>query len=754
MRIGNIVVALVLVMAAIAAWGQAFDPNNHSPDICLTGNNLIATDCIVSSVIPAYNDASANWKKAGLQTVGGISAINATRVNCTSGQAGLTMPLAPSGLTPPAANDDAVRINQAITNCPTNSIVQLGNGVFNIDVTEFIAVNKAVTLRGGACAGSTPHAYCSTQIVRINGLLPYSPGLSPGQCGTSPSTMNSCSTAPLIYVNAQGPNVGRWSACNFPMNVAMGDCSASVYATVAADALQGATTVRVDKTSIFSVGMQVYINELTSALFQTDPVTGRAGGQVWAAPDTFSTSGSPASGRIAFLYFNPICCNGATSSTNAEGESSLYSYFYGRMTGEIHQISAIGAGPCPGVNCTITFDSPIMAAQRQSGGHDAKIFIPTDVSATYVPMLQFAGVENMSIGRGDISNLTFYLCAYCWAQNIDSWGWTNGAVEVQSSLRVEINTVYGYDCFSSTNAGNEYAFDVEGGGSEVLLVNSIFRTSGKNMTMRGGGSGSVVAYNYMDDVWYDSWSGIGSYWIDLSANSTHFPGAHHVLFEGNQTVNMDGDSTHGSGSDYITFYRNWGMGLRTPFTDPEGNPVNDFTGVGLSCPSGPASCTNAGAPGAARAAGPGSYNYWYAYVGNVLGTTVNNVIGGTPYTTVANGWVYASPAGGSPPMYASGTPTGTNGYDTNLFMGSPLFILRDGNYDYVNAAVVWANGVHALPNSLYLNSAPSFFAGASCTYPWPWVTSTSGTLIQSNSCGHSALPAQARFAAGTPFVQP
>ena len=124
-------------------------------------------------------------------------------------------------------------------------------------------------------------------------------------------------------------------------------------------------------------------------------------------------------------------------------------------------------------------------------------------------------------------------------------GLDGGAVEVVSSPRIEINNVYGYDCFTSVNAGGEYVFDLEGGSTEDYIVNSISRTGGKNMTMRAGGAGSVVAYNDMDDMWYDAYSGIGSYFMDLGLNASHLPGAHHVLFEGNFGVNMDADADMG-----------------------------------------------------------------------------------------------------------------------------------------------------------------------------------------------------------------
>lgn len=720
------------------------------------------------AIIPSYNDASANWKKAGLQSVGGIAAINASRTNCTTGQAGVTMPLAPSGLTPPVANDDAANINAAITNCPSNTIIKLTAGTFNLDVSENINLNKSVTLRGDTCTSSTPHAYCSTQIVYVNGMLAYSSGHTPGQCGTSYASTNSCNNVPMIFVDNQGLFVHRWADCNYPNHVENGDCSSSDYATIAVDSAAGSTTIQVTDNSIFSVGMWVYINEATSASWQSDPVDrsvdsgGGSPNQVWASPDAFNTSGSSQSGRTVYLYFNPIVDNGASTADGAESESTNYSLFYDRPYGEIHLISAVGAGPCPGVSCTITFDSPIMIAFRHSGSYNGIVSIPTGASTTHAPLLQYAGVENMSLGRSAQGNIQFHFCAYCWALNVDSWGWQNGAVEVVSSPRTEINTVYGYDCYSSVNSGGEYVFDLTGGSTENYIVNSISRTGGKNMTNRGGGAGSVVAYNYMDDQWYDSYSGIGSYFMDLSLNASHFPGSHHVLFEGNQAVNMDADATHGSGADYMVFYRNWGTGLRTPFTDPEGNSVNDFiANGGLSCPSGPGSCVASG-PGAARVAGPYSYNYWYAFVGNVMGTTTNNVIGGTAYTTSGNGWTFdtcvqVSCGGGA--IWTRGSAQG-NGHDPNLWHGnSSPYMFRDGNYDFYNGSVAWAVSAHSLPSSLYLTSAPSFFSGGSCTYPFPWVTPTNGSPLQTASgagaCStRSGLPARARFDSGAPFVLP
>ncbi len=90
------------------------------------------------------------------------------------------------------------------------------------------------------------------------------------------------------------------------------------------------------------------------------------------------------------------------------------------------------------------------------------------------------------------------------------------------------------------------------------------------------------------------------------------------------------------------------------------------------------------------------------------------------------------------------------------------YIFRHGNYDYVNGSIAdWTSGYsHTLPNSFYSSSKPSFFSasGAKCTYPWPWVTPTGSTPVQpptgTGCAATDGLPAKARWAAGTPFVQP
>jgi hypothetical protein len=310
-----------------------------------------------------------------------------------------------------------------------------------------------------------------------------------------------------------------------------------------------------------------------------------------------------------------------------------------------------------------------------------------------------------------------------------------GAVNVKYSARVQIDGVYSHECTDPENSGAEYPFDIQFASTEIYLLNSISITCGKGMTARSGGAGSVVAYNYMDQTYYMK-AVISPGWVETTVNGCHAVNAHHILFEGNWGANIDCDNTHGP-AIYHTYLRNWATGLRSRFTDPADSVIVDDAN---DLP---------GSNGPYRAVGPMGYQYWHAYVGNVLGTSGQ--------TTTANGWIYQTSSFTRKTIWLLGW-TGLGGgsvVDSNLSAGN--YIFRHGNYDYVNGSVQWDPNTpnHSLPNSFYLNSAPAFFSvGASCTYPWPWVTPTGASQIQNNSCAGSGLPALARFVAGTPFVQP
>jgi hypothetical protein len=177
-------------------------------------------------VLPADSNASANWRMAGMLSVGGIP--NRTTI-CAS--------LSPSG------GDDSTNINNAITACPSGQVVLLNPGIFSVAEGNFVLINNSITLRG-----SGP----GTTILTRNGgatMGSYTPGSNP---------------SPMIILGPQAYN------------------NAETATALTTDADQGSTSVEITSPSGFSVGQIVLTDEASGAGWQPD-VEGL--GQIWAAPD-------------------------------------------------------------------------------------------------------------------------------------------------------------------------------------------------------------------------------------------------------------------------------------------------------------------------------------------------------------------------------------------------------------------------------------------------------------------------------------
>jgi hypothetical protein len=195
-------------------------------------------------------------------------------------------------------------------------------------------------------------------------------------------------------------------------------------------------------------------------------------------------------------------------------------------------------------------------------------------------------------------------------------------------------------------------------------------------------------------------------------------GAHHVLFEGNQSFNMDSDDTHGN-STTMTYFRNWATTTRAKFESGfTGNTIDDAKSPG----SGPK-----------RAAGAMIYGYNMSFVGNILGQP--------DITTSANGYISESDN-----MSNADTMWLLGWNDVAPYKSDPNVAktaIRDGNWDSCLGKQTWlSNPAATLPDSLYLPGKPAFF-GAN---PWPWLDPATGAI--------HTLPAKARFDNGTPNVVP
>lgn len=765
-----------------------------------------------TAVLPAYNDAYANWQNAGMLKVGGIP----TRTT----QCGSTV--SPSGLTPPTTGDDADLINAAITACTPGDVVQLASGTFQIDSSEDLVVGQGITLRGnGNCTNaSTP--YCNTVINIRNGALQW----TGGKCGVNTSSEVTCGFTPAIAVQpAAASNV-----FDFGLAGSLGSCNLTASAIgcgtpIVADIAQRATTVQVTSTTGFSAGGWVVIDEASGSTWVNDPTGPNLYGQIWSATDWLSSSGSPATGRVQWAKYGNGCCDMGAGQYPYNAPGTIQS-MYDRATTEIHLISSVGAGPCPGTNCTVTFDDPVMVAFRESGAgtftgtiinstlttigdpctltvaqivadtafnvpdgdyvtavnscsggvgnytmsishsvssetmiyaaHQAHLYYPTHNGGSPMAFVTNAGVENLTISKADSGGVNFQFCGYCWTYKVEVVNWYSGAFNISYAGRVQIDTSFSNFCGDSVNNGAEYPIGIQNSATEAYVVNTIIIGCGKGMVGKGS-AGAVVAYNYEDDTFYDYFSAIGNYWEDMGVNGSHWAGTHHFLFEGNWGNNCDNDNTHGN-QVYLVYFRNNCTGYRTPFTDPSmvangqsaNAAVNDFMGIGWqttgSFPPG-----TSDTPGVLRTIGPQQHDYWFAYVGNVLGTASE--------TTSTNGWVYSGDYTRSKQIWMPGWNSDANNpseSDPNLTGATGNFQFKHGNFDYYDNSIVdWTSGYSmTLPNSFYTGSKPAFFSAGTCTYPWPWVTSQSSPYVQTNSCSGSGLPAKARYVAGTPFVQP
>jgi hypothetical protein len=473
---------------------------------------------------------------------------------------------------------------------------------------------------------------------------------------------------------------------------AIGDPRGVIGSTnLTADALKGAYAVEVASAAGFSPGQMVLLDEASGGGWRMDPL-GR--GQIWAAADW----------RVVWRKHNPSILYvddfQADQFPTTPGAAGSWFSRPDRPTAEVKQIASVSGS-------TITFTTPVHIAYRTS--HAAQL------SRYGEHVVENAGVEDLKLSGGDDANLIFARAAESWAKSVESTVWQGAGVVIDNSFRIELREFYIHDGAWAQPGGAGYAISLSGGSSEVLIENGIAVRANKLLVARSAGAGSVVAYNYLD-MGYINTNGA---WIEIGLNASHMVGSHHVLFEGNYAFNADSDDTHGN-SIYHTFFRNYLRGIRAPFENQAGGLIDD---------------ANQSANGPRRCVGLMAYSYWMSFVGNVLGAAGQ-----------MKGWVYETTfANGKPGIWMLGWDD-LNPYPFDKRVSATT--LRHGNFDYLTNTVKWDPAIanHTLPNSLYLTRKPAFFDAGS-GYVWPWVDPVGATKLH-------ALPAKARYDAGTPFTQP
>jgi len=617
------------------------------------------------SIIPA--DRNFPWNP-GMMSKGGIP--SRTTVCAT---------LSPSG------GNDTTAIQAALDSCPANQVVMLNAGTFTVN--NYLLIHSSITLRG-AGAGQTI-------LQKTNGALPRTGTVVTGTIATGGPLNNQ------IFQQAN-PDVGPDQQPNIIVGQARWPRPDSTTSqNLTADGVQGATSVTIANAAGFAAGQWVLLDEISNLSFVTvPPGYNPAGIQTKAGDHVVFQMHNPSQSwddpPQAFGWFARGYPSNSSSPSDADG----------RMTNEIKEIASVNGN-------TVTFTSPLSIGYRVDHLAQLTRYTLGSNGGNGGTQVVNAGVESLTIKGGSDGSLRFEVTAYCWAKNVEVTQWRGEGIAINNSFRNEVRDSYIHTGSEPTPGGGGYAISLADGSSEILIENNISRDVNKVMVARSSGTGSVVAYNYMDDGWIS----YSPTWQEIGLNASHMAGPHHVLFEGNWAFNMDTDYTHGS-SQYMAYFRNYSAGQRGSWTGPDAN---------------------------SRTAGVSSWAKGFSFIGNVLGRPGQ-----------MTGWRYVDPmmgcdangnncVGGVSGQWGGATGNiwqvgydATNQWSQQAEKGALSTVIRDGNYDFLTNSQRWHNtpGGFTIPSSMYLTSTPAFFG----SNPWPWTDPATGVV--------NALPAKQRFDTG------
>ena len=664
--------AIVVVLAAAAVLSACNASNGRSAN---SGGSAPESQSSVSlsdsgAVYALPPSRSYQWDP-GLMSKGGIPSARWPVCNSKA--------LAPSG-----GRDDSAAINALIHSCAAGTVAQLAAGTFKMGQGLYIAIPKGIVLRG-AGAGKT---------ILINPLNVFTT--------KSEGNGSAVATTPIIIV---GP--GRWvnpdgsARCN-----GLTAYQSAYMQLLSANAAKGSSSVTVADGSIFVAGQMVLLDETSGAGWRPDTAANSIA--VWASPNyavQWQVHKPGLSGDDPLETGVTASKANNFSGTGNGKDAACWFSRQDRPQNEIKQVASVKGN-------VITFTSPLTMGYLTS--HYAEL---TTYTGANTPVAK-AGVEDLTVRGGGDGALLFENTMYSWAKNIECTEWYGECVGIDNSFRDELVDSYIHDAAWAEPGGAGYAISLADGSSEILIENNIVLKANKMMVSRSAGAGSVIAYNYMDGGYIATDEG----WIEIGLNASHMVGSHMVLFEGNQSFNMDSDDTHGN-STYIVYFRNLATTVRGTFkSDYTGDTINDSDNI------------PAGHSGPKRAAGAMTYSYWISYVGNVLGQP------GT--TTAANGYVDSAtrPGAWGPSIWLLGWN------DLSPYTVDPevaATATQDGNWDSYLGKQTWLTDASApLPNSMYLPCKPAVFGSDT----WPWLDPSTGTIY--------TLPAKQRLEAGTPNTVP
>jgi len=388
----------------------------------------------------------------------------------------------------------------------------------------------------------------------------------------------------------------------------------------------------------------------------------------------------------------------------------------------------------------LTLGSPLHWTFRAAAPYRAQVAIVS------TPITVYAGIEHMLVQGG--SNLVppSYLgahaggielsnAAYSWVKDVRTDATIQGIhlavtggfrdVVRDSEFRESRITDYGED---------SYGIVIRCATADTLVENNISHYMNKPFVFMSSGGGNVAGYNYFDNAWAtDHLTGNSSEIMgnggtfQESTIDAHNAFPHMELLEGNYATHM---GLHGN-AGYITFFRNYGS---SQFASPW--CIDHMPGYVKVHDASNSKIQDANIAAFDLQGGNVNINV----VANVLGSSDASNIG----TSVLSR-LFVNYTGNSNAAKIFTTRDSGGGQSDVVYTS----LWAHGNYDTVNAKVMWNNGtfggtsgdntVRVFASSLYLKQKPSWWP---TTSRWPWV----GPDVPVNADGLpiATLPAQLR----------
>ena len=295
-----------------------------------------------------------------------------------------------------------------------------------------------------------------------------------------------------------------------------------------------------------------------------------------------------------------------------------------------------------------------------------------------------AGIEDLTVDGSAVDTRLIHIehARHSWIKNVQTYmagsnsqdqhirlRWTH-AIEIRDSL-----IHYGKGFLSGANYGIHLLF----WNSDLKIENNVITDTRHAINFEGGGSGSAVLYNYIDN----GYEGEGDDFLSADLNPNHGPHPHMNLYEGNSSAKITHDWTLGGSSHNVSF-RNHVRGDRATPAITWGIWAIDTQ----------------------------NQNNYMSFVGNVIGLST-----WTSGTVLANG--DCSPA--EPNVFRFGCTGQPGSYSSATAFNTAIL---HGNYDYITDGVaLWQGGAdHDLKDSMYYDAEPSWWQdlseGGKCR-PWP-----------------------------------